>query len=118
MTATENADGDAPPLEFSEDPYSVQIVEGEARFVRIEFEDHGDWLLFSDPADVITAMLVDGDEVDLPDGAPAESCPEDVPEHYELHAEPGTVHLQLGPSAVDSVWLMVTDGDGHGHEHE
>jgi hypothetical protein len=98
-----------------DEPYTVTLTGG-AGWLSIPTDVDTAALLFLGTADVVTGLyLDDGTEDLLPTGAPNETCPDDIPEHFDLDLEPGTWHLELGPSAVSEVWLMLVEG---AHEHE
>ncbi len=106
---------EAPALTLGEGA-TVSLPAGEAGWVALSVNP-GEYLLFADTADVVTGIWLDGVELDLPTGSANEDCPTEIPEHFDLDIEEGgTYGLRLGPSVVDSVWLMLSESEGHGHE--
>lgn len=116
VTASEVAE-DSPELESGEQPYSIELVDGAAGFVKLH--GGGDALLFVEEENVVTGLFAE-DALDtdlLPSGAPNEFCESDVKEHFDLELEgAGYYYLQLGPSALDSVWVVFIGAEGHAHE--
>lgn len=108
---------DAPELHIGEG-FTVSLTSGEVGYVAIHADETAELLLFSSVADVVTGLWQGDTELTLPTGSPNEFCATDIPEHFDLDLEAGEYVLQLGPAAVDSVWLMVSSSEGHGHEHE
>lgn len=111
----------APHLEASETPYTVTLPDDGSGvyqgFVALQIDEDAEVLLFADTADVVTALYQDEAPATLPEASPAEECGSDLPEHWELDLAAGVWQLELGPSAVDTVWLMVLGAEGHGgHE--
>jgi len=107
---------DAPLIALSDEPYTINLVDG-GGFVTIDVPEDSLALMFTDTADVITGLDHDGDEETLAAGTPNEDCPDDLPEHWDLDLHPGEWTVAFGPSAVDSVWLMVIAGE-HGEDHD
>jgi hypothetical protein len=102
---------DAPLLELGDEPYTVTLVPGTAGYV--ELEAPAEALLFAGTADVVSGLSFDGADI-LPEGSPNEFCDAEIPEHFDLDLdEPGDYVLRLGPSGVDSVWLMYLSAEGH-----
>lgn len=104
----------APEVDASEAPTTVLLVANEAGFVLLHGE--GEALLALGDAGVATGLFVDGGADSLPESAPLADCPDEVPAHFDLTLG-GEVVLQLGPTALDEVWLMLYAG-GHDHDHE
>ncbi len=75
-----------------------------------------DALLFAGTADVVSGLWLDGADVGLPTPAPNEFCGDDIVEHWELELTEGEYALELGPAAVDSLWLMFMEAEGHAHD--
>lgn len=115
ITASETMD-DVPELEESEEPYTITLVDGAAGYVGIHAHGDEGLLLFTDTADVIMALYdADGVDAGLPTPSAVEACAEDLPEHYHLGLTEGEWTLELGPAAVDSVWLMLLASGDHEH---
>lgn len=104
----------APSLAIGE-PATVTLVSGETGRVLVEVAEDTPALLFAGTADVVTALVHDGTDVDLPTGAPNEVCPDDIPEHFDLDLAPGSWQIGVGPAGVDEVWLMLSSAEGHAH---
>ena len=104
----------APAITLSEEPYTVALVVGMPSFLRIDGPLVG--LLFVGTADVANA-LYEGDATAslLPEAAPNEFCATEIPDHFDLDLGQATFYLELGPAAVDSVWLMLVSAAGHAH---
>lgn len=117
VTAGAVADDTAPEIHLGEG-HVVTLLDGAPSFVRIVSDAHVEALLFVDTADVVTGLWHEGAEEDLPAASPNAFCEDDIPEHFDLHLDEGTLHLELGDVAVGQVWLMVSSADGHGHEGE
>ncbi len=117
VTAGEVADDTAPEIHMGEG-HLITLVDGAPSYVRVVADEQADALLFVDTADVVTGLWHDGAEEDLPAASPNAFCETDIPEHFDLHVDEGTLHIELGDVAVDQVWLMVASADGHGHEDE
>jgi hypothetical protein len=115
VTAAEAME-DAPELDVSEEPYTVTLVDGAAGFVGVHAHEDEEVLLFTDTADVILALYHDGAEETLPAPSPVEGCEADLPEHFHLDLHEGEWTLELGPAAVESVWLMLLASGDHEHE--
>ncbi|MCP4806368.1 MAG: hypothetical protein GY913_35205 [Proteobacteria bacterium] len=60
------------------------------------------------------AVLFVGTEglTDLGDSTPNPDCPDEMPEHYDID-EATTV--TFGPAAVETVWVLYTEAEGHDH---
>jgi len=102
-------------IQISEDPYTVTLASGASSFVHVDVGEDTDALLFLDTADVVGALYHEGAQESLPAAAPNELCGDDLPEHYELDLRAGEWALELGPAAVDTVWLMLIAAEGHEH---
>ena len=113
--ADRDSSGDA-EITMQDEPWDVALTSGEEGWLSIVVdEDHGA-ILFADTADVVTGLFHnDETEDELPTAAPNAYCSDDIPEHWDLDLHEGTWHLQLGPAAVDGLWLMLIEGE---HEHE
>lgn len=105
---------DAPNLQISDEPNTVELTPGEVGYVGLAAS--GDALLFLSASDVVTGLFAGGEALDVPEPAPSEACADDIPEHFDLELEgAGPYVLRLGPVGVSSVWLMYTAAAGHGH---
>jgi hypothetical protein len=112
LTASETPE-DAPVLELGDEPYTVTLVPGAAGYVKLAAPAEA--LLFAGTADVVSELSFEGSDI-LPEGSPNEFCEAEIPEHFDLDLdEPGEYVLRLGPSGVDSVWLMYLSAEGHAH---
>ncbi len=108
--------GDA-TISIAGHPWTVALQASGSSFVQLEPGDLEDAILFVDVANVVEELWHDGDAEGLPGTAPNSDCPEDIPEHYDLHFHAGTYVLELGPAAVDSLWVVFLDAEGHAHTH-
>jgi hypothetical protein len=106
---------DIAELVQADTPYTVSLDQAAPVYVRLSGPANG--LLFSAPADVVSALYFETGAVnELPQGAPNEFCPDAVPEHFDLALEQtGTYYVELGPAAVDSAWLLYGSAEGHAH---
>lgn len=108
---------DAPEIELSEEPYTVNL-DGGAGFVTLHVHEDTFGLIFVDTADVVSGLYHDGEAEALAEPGPNADCEEDIPEHWDLDLHAGEWTLEFGPSAVDSIWLMAISGEGHDdHDH-
>lgn len=114
LAAAEDAPN-APSLAVSETPYTVTLPSGKPGYLRLEGPLTA--LLFFGTANVATGLVYGTETTDLlPEGAPDEHCAAEIPEHFDLDlAASGDHFLRLGPAAVPSVWLMLTEAGGHAH---
>ncbi len=104
-------------ITIGEAPFTVTLVDSAPGYVSVEVTGDTAALLFLDTADVAASLWHGDEEVGLPDPAPNELCPDEIPEHYDLDFhEAGTWTLELGPAAVPDVWLLLISAEGHGHE--
>ncbi len=115
--AADLAGAEGVEIHVSEDPHTVTLVSGASGFVGVHVDEDTEALLFLDTADVVQAIYHEGVQESLPSPAPNELCGDDLPEHYELDLHAGAWALELGPAAVESVWLMLIAAEGHDHEH-
>jgi hypothetical protein len=104
-------------LEPAETPYTIELIDGAPGYVTL----HGgeDALLFVEARNVVTGLFHEDDlDTDLLEvGTPNEFCEADIPEHFDLELEEsGHYHLQLGPAAIDEVWVLYIGTEGHAHE--
>lgn len=114
--ATRDAITEAEEIEADGQPWLVELASSEAGFVGIHVDEDAEAILWTDTANVVAALYVDGVEYELPTPGPSEVCPDAIPEHYPLDLEAGSWSLELGPSAVSEVWVLLTGSAGHGHE--
>ena len=115
VTAAETLE-DAPEIDIAEEPYTITLVDGAASFVGIHAHEDTEALLFTDTADVIMTLYHDGVEETLPAPSAVEACADDLPEHFHLDLHAGEWTLELGPAAVESVWVMLLSSEDH-EEH-
>jgi hypothetical protein len=102
---------DAPLLELGDEPYTVTLTPGAEGYVKLAAPAEA--LLFAGTSDVVSELTFEGSDI-LPEGSPNEFCEAEIPEHFDLDLdEPGDYVLRLGPSGVDSVWLMYVSAEGH-----
>jgi hypothetical protein len=111
---------DAPEIDLSDTPYTVALADDGtgvyAGFVAVHVDAETDALLFVDTADVVTGLYQDGVATTLAEPAPNALCADALPEHWDLALGPGLWQVELGPTAVDSLWWMVVSADGHAHD--
>jgi hypothetical protein len=105
----------APSLVVDEQPYTVALPRMKDGY--LELLGPMDALLFAAPANIVTGLFEASGTVNLlPTASPNDRCPTQIPEHWDLELTTADrFHLKLGPAAVDSVWLMLTDAADHGH---
>jgi len=119
ITAGATMDATAPEIDLSgEGIYTITLVDSAAGYVRLESDEDHEIIFFLDTADVVQTAYLDGTEVTLPATSPNSECSDDLPDHFHLDAEPGTWHIELGPAAVTSVWLMLVEGGEHEHHED
>lgn len=107
----------AASIPISEEPYTVTLTDGAPGFVAVDVPGDTAALLFLGTADVAAELYQDGTAVGLPEPGPVDLCATDIPEHFDLDFhEAGTWTIELGPSAVSEVWLMLMSAEGHSHE--
>ncbi len=96
------------PLIQPDSGHLIQLNAGESSFVQVQVAEGGLFDVMLNRRNVLRAVLLDGDPVDLPAGQPVSDCPETLPATYELDLpDPGHYTLTLGPVDADDVWLMV-----------
>jgi hypothetical protein len=101
-------------LAVAEEPYAITLPTSAPGFVKIEAPLEG--LLFVGTADVVTGLFRDASTTSEPlEAAPNEFCADDIPEHFDLDLDSGSLTVQLGPSAVSPVWVLLADAAGHQH---
>lgn len=109
----------APEIEPSETPYTVTLADnGDGTyggFVAVHVDEDGDALLFAATADVVTGLYEDGTASSLPEGGANSFCEADIPEHWDLELTAGEWQLEFGPSATDTVWIMLL-AEAHDHD--
>jgi hypothetical protein len=107
----------APGIAVGDEPYTVTLVDSAPGYLSIEISEDTPALLFMGTADVAATLWHGEEEEGLPDPAPNDLCPDDIPEHFDLDFhEAGTFYLELGPAAVSDVWLYLSSAEGHAHE--
>ncbi len=107
----------APVFSISEEPSTVTLVSGATGYLKVEVTGDTAALLFAGTADVVTGLSEGETPAILPTGAPNERCADDIPEHFDLDFhEAGSWYIEVGPAAVDSVWLLLTSAEGHAHD--
>lgn len=105
---------EAPNLSVGEETYTVSLVTGAVSYVGVTVAEDTAAILFVNTADVAANLWNGTEEVGLPEAAPNDFCPEDLPEHFDmdLHTA-GTWYIELGPAAVADLWLMVAPAGDH-----
>lgn len=105
---------EAPGLTIGEEAYTVSLVAGAAGYVGINVTGDTAAILFLNTADVANNLWKGTEEVGLPEAAPDDFCPDDLPEHYDLDLHTaGSWYIELGPAAVADLWLMVAPAGDH-----
>jgi hypothetical protein len=110
-------DDSAPRIELGDEPVTVELASSdEPSYVRVEVDEDTPALLFTSAENVLTGLFHEDDEEEIDAAGANEFCEDDIPEHFDLDLhEPGTYYLQLGPSALDEVWILLTAAEGHAH---
>ncbi|MFW5926281.1 MAG: hypothetical protein ACOCV4_08955 [Myxococcota bacterium] len=106
----------APTVQIGDEPYLVQLPAGSSGFVKLETDAPGEEvILFFQTTDVLAEVYdAAGEPLGIPSAGPNAQCPEDLPEHFDVDlTEAGTYFLELGPTATDEAWLLVSDAAGH-----
>ncbi len=98
---------DSAKVEISGEPYTVALPDGAPGYVRIELLEAIDAVLFVGASGVVGSLTECDCPEPLPEPSPNGYCSEDIPEHYHLHLDPGTWHLELSSADLDEVWLML-----------
>ncbi|MCC7538251.1 MAG: hypothetical protein IT379_18645 [Deltaproteobacteria bacterium] len=107
----------APTITVGEETYTVTPSATERTYLRVVVTRDTPALLFTSVANVVTGLYEGDAQVTLPAGAPNELCAAEIPEHFDLDFhEAGDWFIELGPSAVPSFWLLLTEATGHAHE--
>jgi len=118
ITASSTRDDAAPEIEIGAEPYAVRVSPDDPTFVRVEVAEDTAALLLVDTTDAVAALYHGPDEEPLESAGADEFCPEEIPEHFDLDLhQPGTYFIELGPSAVPEVWLLLSGAEGHAHAH-
>jgi hypothetical protein len=105
----------APVLAVADVPYAVALPSNAPGFVRIEAPLEG--VLFVGAPDVVTGLYRDDGTTSEPlEASPNEHCPDEIPEHHDFDLDAGSLTVQLGPSAVSPIWLLLTSSAGHHHK--
>ena len=117
ITAGAAMDTTAGALPIDAEPYTAVLTAGAPGYLAIEVTGDTPALLFLGVADVAANLYSGAEEVGLPEGAPNEACATDIPEHFDLDLHTaGTWYLELGPAAIDQVWISLASAEGHAHE--
>jgi hypothetical protein len=107
----------APAFPLGEEPATVTLVPGATGYLKVEVTGDTAALLFAGTADVVNGLSQGDSAATLPTGAPNERCADDIPEHFDLDFhEAGDWYIEVGPAAIESVWLMLTSAEGHTHD--
>jgi hypothetical protein len=105
---------EAASVSIGEEAYTVSLVESTPGYVGVTVTGDTAAILFVNTADVAANLWNGSEEVGLPEAAPNDACPTDIPEHYDLDLHTaGTWYIELGPAAVAEVWLMVAPAGDH-----
>lgn len=117
LTASASPDDTAPELAFDGEPVRVALPAGMAGYVRVVTdapEELG--ILFFDRTEVLNGIVHEGASLPATSAGANAFCPDEIPEHFDVDfEEPGTYFLELGPTATDEVWMILSDAGGHGH---
>lgn len=108
--------GNAVVLPMDGEPYTAELRDSVPGYLSIQIEKATEAVLFAGTADVVLALFHGTEAIPLPEPAPVEACDADIPEHFDLDFEIGTWYLQVGPAAVDEVWLSLAEAEGHAHD--
>ncbi|MDP2306486.1 MAG: hypothetical protein Q8P18_10710 [Pseudomonadota bacterium] len=93
--------GNAVVLPMDGEPYTAILADSVASYLAVQIEAPTLAILFVGTADVAFDLFNGEESVGLPPAAPVESCPEDIPEHFEIDFDTiGTWYIQLGPTTV------------------
>jgi hypothetical protein len=104
----------ASTLRVEHDPYEVTLVDGASGFLGVDPGDHESVTLWVGTADVVQTGYLDGTEWPIDSAGANEHCAGDIPEHFDLEFGSGAWGIEVGPAAVDTVWIQVSEG----HEPE
>jgi hypothetical protein len=116
ITAGEQRGASAPEIELGHAPFTVALSEDAPSYLRIEASEDTPAVLFVSAADVVTGLYHEDDEEALDSAGPNPFCDDDIPEHFDLDLhEAGTYYLELAPSALSEVWIMLVEAEGHAH---
>lgn len=118
ITASLERDETAPEIEVGAEPYAVTLSPDASTYVRIVVDADTPAILLLGAADVVTALYHEQEEEELTSAGADEFCADEIPEHFDvdLH-QAGTWFVELAPSAVDEVWLLLSAAEGHAHAH-
>ncbi len=116
----------SPELSITEghDSGVVNVVTGlsdaEATYVTFTPDEDGELVLFADAADVVVGLFEDGAAGTLPEGGPNDECAAEIPEHWHLEDLVGGTQyaLELGPTALTELHLVIAHHEGGHDEHE
>ena len=105
----------APEIARADEPYTVMLASGQPSFVKVTGGE--DALLFTKATGVVTGLFFEQETTNqLTSAEPNASCPNDIPEHFDLELDAsGSWYVQLGPSVTAEVWIALTEATGHGH---
>jgi hypothetical protein len=110
-------DDDAPRIELGGEPFTVALSDVEPTYVRIDIAEESAAVLLLGAEDAVSALYHGDEEEELVPAGPVEHCADDIPEHFDVDFhEAGTYFLELAPSAASTLWLVLADATGHGHE--
>ena len=118
VTAGETRDDTAAEIHVGE-PYTVTLPDGAVGWIRLVVTDPGGRLAFTRDANVLTGLFHGDEEETLTSAGANMHCADDLAEHFDLHLhEAGTFYLRLGPTASNEAWLLLTEAEGHTHDHD
>lgn len=94
------------------EPYTALLADAVPSYLAVQIDTPTAAILFAGAANVVSAIYDGEESVGLPSPSPDESCPEDIPEAFDLDFDAaGTWYIQLGPATVTEVWLALTPVD-------
>ena len=116
----------APELNITEEHENgvINVVTGlsdaEATYVAFTPDEDGELVLFADAAHVVGGLFEDGAAAPLPEGGPNDECAAEIPEHWHLEDLTGGTRyeLELGPTALAELHLVLAHHEGDRDEHE
>lgn len=108
----------APTLLPSQSPLAVTLpVAPHGYEGYLAIQGPGALLLFTDTAAMVSSLTRGSETANrLPAPAPNANCPQAIPEHFDLDLEADRYYLHIGPSALPTLWIGLTDAAGHAHE--
>lgn len=117
VTAADAREATAPQIAFDGEPVRVSLPAGAAGYVRVvtdEPEELG--ILLFDQTDALAAIWFEDTSMAPISAGENPFCPDEIREHFDVDfEEQGTYYLELGPTASDSVWMILSGAEGHGH---